>query len=86
MVGSTALIIDVVDGCGLFSRALTDLVIVLLSTIVLTVTGYACQLQFFLNTNVLLIFGEWSNTNLHALSTMLFNSLCMCMQFLYFLQ
>ena len=59
-MGNTTLV-GVVDGCGLFPRTLTGLVIALLSTIVLIVTGYACQLQFFLNTNVLLSFGEWSN-------------------------
>ena len=64
-MGSTAIMVGVVNGCGLFFRALTDLVIALFSTIVLIVTGYACQLQFFLNANVLLIFGEcMSNKNL----------------------
>ena len=45
-------------------RAITGLVIALLSTCVLMVTGYACQLQYFLNTNFTINFCEEIYDNL----------------------
>ena len=40
-------------------RAITGLIIAFLSTVVLMASGYACQLQFFLNTNFLINFSEF---------------------------